>query len=1396
MTKRRLFLAALLGLVLALCFSFAVACGGDEEENGDNPGGTTSTAKIEWDVREHIREVKVGDSTNLPATCNVGDTVTFQVTPEEGYTESVKVNGRVNLTKKDGGYSYQVKSNVSFTISATRNITGVEVTTNPANLSYYAGETLDKTGMVVSIIYETGAPETTEGYIVNYTTDTGAFALGDTSFTVSYGGFTSAPVNLNEAVVGRVQIDPQGGSIAEAYKTGLESNSQIKNIKTDEETGILSFTFEEALNVAIALPAQNQIGHEDSDNFTFKNWNDGTQVVVEVPAGLSVSAKYNANWDAKLLTLKKIGYELLDDGENGKIPALVIEGSFRAADSAYLYLYEGKDNVELVGPTISKAADSNDFKLTFDMREVVEAGYRGKWMDIKFVAEAKGVKYTQEINLAEYTDVEGFYTKGQFIAYEDYRYYFEEYDSGVSTTLKAVAEEYIDIEYTITAQGEGTDTLAFVFSGKVNDSRYFGKVAVVDFWMGSSYSANGAIGADGSFSVTMDVSAWALGSIGYGHFSVIESETNATKLFPKVTSEYNFANLSCKNDNFSTEYGEKAPDGTNGNLLTQGVLRLANADDSKVFYIGPGKWGGLIIYGYNENATIELVGDVALKVDNFAAPTKVYYVIRIKVSGNHPYTKQQLVDRLIFGNVDAETNVYRLESTDMVKDVAGSEGVYDLWYDITSYSGGQLWPNLYLVAGADAQPAKEDRIFEIKDSDDSTEGMFAIVDGKKYTIHCKDSGDTKKYYDSPCIVPETPAEGETNPDYVDPDYVPVVYGLTIDYTQCTLDIVDGKPVLTVKGNVQGYTSADHITFDVQVDNVWNYVIPATQTATIDASGNFTLTVDLSDIPSNTAKYLIHLQVNAQITDNSYGESGPTYTGKGKAFDVELPGEALTLLGKADGDTLYTKTVGDKVYTVVIYGKWDRHMVALTVAEVLGEDDPVWEMTGADIEATTDKVYFIISGTYANYEVEELETLLQGLYFDLQSNGYNGGQWTGDWTEHTFDRTVTVEDGTWSIKFDVTALEIPADGLPYIGHWLANPNCNKTDDRTDNDNSGLDLKLSAAQAQDGKYVELGGKRYTLINKEVGEAPVAYGNVAHRVSQAGVTVKELDKKSAELVEEDGKVYLVYKGAYDGYTEEELCALSWLGDMQENPNAGGHATGADGSWAVVTLDGTLTVDTDAKTWEYKCDVTDVAANHYTVHFSTEGKENTDFVKPGVDSSVEKTVGSKTYKLVTYATDDNGNHYWNCYGLEITDNAAPTLAINSVTLETDADNTKAFYVVTITVTGYTKEQLQTALQYGEDGDGKVKVDVDHIEDGENGALKVYFDITEAPGNGAWIWSHLFVNGASQDIKTGGSAEGTTVTVGGKTYTIHNSDADSTWKNEGDGNNSWGMDIVVVTGS
>ena len=240
-----------------------------------------------------------------------------------------------------------------------------------------------------------------------------------------------------------------------------------------------------------------------------------------------------------------------------------------------------------------------------------------------------------------------------------------------------------------------------------------------------------------------------------------------------------------------------------------------------------------------------------------------------------------------------------------------------------------------------------------------------------------------------------------------------------------------------------------------------------------------------------------------------------------------------------------------------------------------------------------------------------------------------------------------------------------------------------------------------------------------------------------------------------------------------------------MQCNPNAGGK------TWDVVKLTGTLSVNTANSTWEYKCDVTNVAVNRYTVHFSTENKENTDFVKPGKDSRIEKTVGTKTYSLVSYEKDSGGEHYWTCYGLEVTDSSVKAIVIDEVNVETDADKTKAYYVITTTITGYTKDEIQSKLSYGD----STKYNVAKLEEtGAKYQYKVYFDVTNASSSagGEWIWSKLFYDGkafdgSNGDIKTKG-ANGRTVTVGNKSYTIQNVDGDNNTPG-----NTWAIDVLVV---
>lgn len=1136
MTKRRTILAILLGILMALCLSFAVACGGGEESGGNSAENGT----IRWTINDPANvTVTVDGKTDLPSSYAVGETLTFKAVPKDGYEAEVK-NGRTTLRANNNSeYSFQVKKgNNDVSVAVSKKISGIEVTASK-DLVYYAGETVNNADLTVKLLYATNESETkTDGFVINYPTTAGRFALGDTSFTVTYGTVTSAPVQLKSAVVGKVTIDPQGGKIADSYKTALADNNEIANIAVDAKTNALTFTFAEPLVNPIRLPSESAMTRgetsEEQSDFQFVAWINGKVTASSVPAELDVSATYTARWDAHLLELTKIYYDLEEkDGE--KIPNLIVEGTYRAAKTAYLYLYEGNAQVELVGPTIGgedvKRGDS--FKLTFDMRKVIEAGYVGKWMDIKFVAETDGVKDTQEINLADYAGVDGFYTPGDQINADGYRYYFETYEFGGSTTLKAVAAEYVSMEYTIAVQGNETEKLEFKFSGTVKENIFYGKTAVIDFYVGSTKSYYGTIGNDGKFEITVDTSDWPLANTAYAHFSVIESQENTTKLFPK-SGEYNLVNNDCKNTDFA-DNGEKAPDGGNGNLLTSGTLMMHNADWTRTFYIGPGKWGGIIAYGYNENASLEVVGDIALKVDDMTNPTKVYYVVTVKVGGKVGYTEEQL-KTIVFGNTDGGVVVYRQDNAKFAV-VEGQEKTYKLWFDVTEHKNkSMLWSNLYF----EKAPAEEDgtptynKILEIKDSNCSTNGLYAVVGGIRYTILCTTAADpnasgefNNNTYNSSNLICTAAAETDTNPEEVDPNYVPKTYTLTVDYLESAtsfLTIVDGSPVLTIKGTIEGF-DPDHVKFDVQVDDAWNYIVPAVQSFVVDGSGRFTLTVNLSDIPVNGAKYFMHIQANVdEITETTV-----TYLDKnGKAIDLELTSEMLAAIQKADGDVLATQKVGSKVYSVEVYGKWSRHMVALTVAD---DTTPVYTATKAELVQEESKVYFVVTGTSKNYTDEALSA--ENIRVTLQHND----NWNNQGWEYVTpaDQTLTVTNGAWTLKADVTSVAL---GSYTCKLTKAGP------EEAVGDGNSSDLKQ--VEAVESAY-ELGGKKYVTVHAVGSSVPKQYwGCVGFEIFESNAS--NVDTIRVDLEVDNDKVYFVLTLRAPSFTADTIVNLK-MGNGADN-------------------------------------------------------------------------------------------------------------------------------------------------------------------------------------------------------------------------------------------------------
>ena len=201
-------------IVLAVITVFAVclaAC-----------GDKATRYSIKWEVSENAT-VTVEDSDELPSEAKEGSTVSFTVEADKGYEVSaVRVNDRTVSADSSGKYNVIIRSDTTIKVETEDTVESVTVSTNPATMTYYEGQTLDPEGMVVSVTYAgSGKTETVTNYTVVYQ-DGSAFALGDTSFSVRYLGVESAPVQLTKAVEVLITIDPVGGTLDAGYLSGLQ----------------------------------------------------------------------------------------------------------------------------------------------------------------------------------------------------------------------------------------------------------------------------------------------------------------------------------------------------------------------------------------------------------------------------------------------------------------------------------------------------------------------------------------------------------------------------------------------------------------------------------------------------------------------------------------------------------------------------------------------------------------------------------------------------------------------------------------------------------------------------------------------------------------------------------------------------------------------------------------------------------------------------------------------------------------------------------------------------------------------------------------------------------------------------------------------------------------------
>lgn len=1030
MKRQNMMRYLIVALLTVVCAVFCLAACKSEEEY-----------KVTWDIDSHA-EVKVEGYDSLPETAKKGATLTFTVTGKDGYTvDEVLRNGTTNINATNGKYTLNISADVSIKVTTKEEVDKVEVTAKPTKLTYFAGESLDKTGMEVTVSYKTGNSEklSDNQYRVVYASATSAstFAVGEDSFKVSYDGVESAAVALDSKVKGLVTVDLHGATLDETYLNGLKANTELADVKVED--GKLTFTFAEPLKQGIALPVGSQLsmGGEAGD-YVFLGWTiDGT-VAIEIAAGTKTSVTVTSQWESKLVEFTHISLEM-----KGDLPMLVIEGTFHAAQEVYLWLYEGNDKVDLTGPSI-KGSRGETFKLEYNLQELsadeYNGKYKGKWMDIKVRAARGDVIDEQEINLENFP--EDFVDLEQTVHDSRYEYNFQVHtpDGTTQRNLKVQYVDYTAAVYDYKITSEVKDGVGYViFSGKVFDSAYYGNYVQIDFDIGGKTYAYGLIGSDGSYECKFELTedaGFKINTSGYAHIHIVKSEEDQTVVWQGGTTDdsINLKNQYGNNEGLSMDY-------VGVDLISGYALRIEIGDDAgTVWYVGKGKWGGVVCYGRTEGKYVQYNTkyDVALKVDSMTNPTKVYYVFYVEVKGyGEDYLKT-----LQFGNIDTNNNTKDLYANEKVEKV--QEGLYRLWFDVTEYAGSQLWPNVYA--------ADDTKLFEIKEDDGSANGLYAIVGEKRYEIAWSTDF---PYWNGPCMIFGTDATG-SNPESADPDKwetvtpepgpEPEVPTLPDDatYAATGIDLVskDGKAYLVISGTYENCTEAEikayleKIYVDMQHNqqaggSSWNREKTLPRTVTVTADG-WKLELDITDLTD--VAYTAHFD----STDGVGGEDNNTKdlniadtTNDGKSVTVGT--KTFTLVNKPGSSeaTEFWGHIGVKIVT---------------------ENAPTFEIdfTTAKLVVEDNRVYLTVSGTCANCTEEDF-------LMDLQRD-------SGDWGYYPAEKgghpTVEIKDGSFTVKFDIT----DADPTEYLAHLYIDGRINDFEDK-----SGTFKEIS---------VTAGGKTYTL------------------------------------------------------------------------------------------------------------------------------------------------------------------------------------------------------------------------------------------------------------------------------------------------------------------------------
>lgn len=491
----KIFLCFVLLAVVAVSSTLLLACG-------------ETKYTITWELSHAT--VSVSGYDKAPDKIAAGTEVKFTITPDSGYKVSHVEYNEIKISPVGSDYFFVVNADTKVIVKAEREVTALTILTNPTKLEYFAGESLDKAGLTLTATYATGETEPLPAASVSVSPS--VFAGGDDKVTISYGG-KSAVIQLDSVVENLVTIDPKGGTLS---ATAIALFSGQNNYSYDTATGIIMFSYYENLGSGIKLPVEPNISREDH---TFVSW---TGAVTKID-NTSGPLKLEANWEVTLVKIHLV--DIQNRTEGGTTTSyLIIRGIFYAAEEAYLYLYEGNDEVSLNGDAVS-GSKGEEFELLFDLKKLSDeqdGSYMGKWMDIRF----KATYGNKEVEMQVFTANPDLTVNLSARARNNgFAYSFKTFtpEGGVES-LKVVFESAANIKYEY--EYDILDGGVLKITGIMVDEALFGKTVRISWYNGTAETDGdfGEVDAEGNWTVEIDLTQLPLNTNTFAHITVFDAE--------------------------------------------------------------------------------------------------------------------------------------------------------------------------------------------------------------------------------------------------------------------------------------------------------------------------------------------------------------------------------------------------------------------------------------------------------------------------------------------------------------------------------------------------------------------------------------------------------------------------------------------------------------------------------------------------------------------------------------------------------------------------------------------------------------------------------------------------------------------------------------------------------